>query len=105
MEKEDFYALVALTGIMTFFLSSFFFIGNQGTYQKLVEHLILSFFARWIGFTIIGFLLFLGLGFVVWLFARLVEKDFKGKKRILLLGLITQTVCSFLGCLNFFKLF
>ena len=104
MEKEDFYALIVITGLFTFLTSSFFFIGNENTYRRMLEDVMFEFLQRWFAFTLIGFLLFVGIGFIIWLLGRLVENDVKDKKRILFLGFIAQIIGSFIGCVSFFKL-
>jgi hypothetical protein len=50
MEKEDFHGIIVICGLITFFISSFFFIGSEFTHQKLVEELPKSFLLDGEGF-------------------------------------------------------
>ena len=75
MKKEGFYAVIVLTGFLTALLGAIFFIGNEATYQKLLETPVSSFCGRWIGVSLFGSILFLICFFLQWLLAKIIYKE------------------------------
>ncbi|MFT7251723.1 MAG: hypothetical protein ACI9FW_001466 [Flavobacterium sp.] len=87
--------------ISTTFLSSFFFIGSEENFQKLLENLFKSFLFRFIGFTGFG-LFFLSILIVV---NFILNKFFNYKinlKKLSLTGIIWVSLASLIGTSIFF---
>ena len=104
MEKRGFYAVMVLTGVFTALFGAVFFIGNEATYQKLLETPISSFCGRWIGVSLLGSILFLTCFFLQWLLAKIIYKEpFQEILKVCLIGIMVQFISAFVGTYLFFN--
>lgn len=88
--------------VFIFLLSSFLWIGSNETAQKLKESIFASYFMRFLGFLIIGFIGILFLILINWIGNLIKTSNKIDLKSLFLKGLIYVLISSFIGVLLFF---